>query len=157
MIKTSAGTSILDPLEEIVDPDLGRWPRGVLQYKPIVLSAVKVYRIVEPKLFLAVIYIEGNLPERCPDGPWTRSCTSRDGAIGPAQVMPFWFPEGVDGRDPAINIPKGMEILQEYISSVGGDKRKGLAYYNCGPGGFETDPTLCWKYADDVLFEYTSR
>jgi len=128
---------------------------GVLQYKPIILSAAKIYRI-EPKLFLAVIYIEGGNPERCPDGLWTASCTSRSGAIGPAQVKPFHFLEGVNGRDPAINIPKGMEILREYID-LAGEIRKGLAFYNCGPTGFEENPTPCWEYADRVLTEYSSR
>jgi soluble lytic murein transglycosylase-like protein len=152
---TAVATATPNLTEEVTDSQLGRWPWGVLQYKHIVLSAAEIYRI-EPKLFLALIYIEGNNPPMCPDGPWTASCTSTEGAIGPAQVMPFHFPEGIDGRDPANNIPKGMEILRNYIDLAGGE-RKGLAFYNCGPAGFEDAPTLCLGYADKVLNEYNSR
>jgi hypothetical protein len=128
-----------------------------LQYKPIILAGGKTYQI-EPKLFAALIYIEGGYPERCPDGPWTASCTSNAGAIGPAQVMPFNFPDGVDGRDPAINILRGMELLQEYMGDFDGDVRSGLAAYNCGPTRLITEsPATCWKYADDVLHQYNSR
>jgi hypothetical protein len=158
---TSVATPTPDPWEEISDPDLGRWPIGVLQYKPIILSAMEAYQIKQftPKLFLSVIYKEGRFPDRCPDGPWTASCTSESGAIGPAQVMPFHFPEGVDGSIPAVNIPKGMELLRDFIKDAGGEVRKGLAFYNCGETDFDVNPSqqLCLNYADDVLSEYNSR
>lgn len=163
-VETAVATTVPDPWEEVSDPDLGRWPRSVLKYKSIIISAAGSYN-VEPKLMTAVIYIESWFPKDwadgwilCPDGPNEPSCTSGAGAIGIAQVMPINFKDGEDGRDPTINISRGTELLREYMNDFGGDVRSGLAAYNCGPNRLITEsPAICWKYAKDVLHEYSSR
>ena len=134
-----------------------KWPSEVLRYAEIIARAARSQGL-EPELMAALIYKESWFPstwtrgyELCPDGPCSSSCTSVAGAIGPAQVMPYHFRSGVDGRDPRTNITRAAEKLREYTDAMG-STRGGLAAYQCGPSTPNwTDPNACWQYADDVL------
>lgn len=133
------------------------WPTEVLQYRKIIIAAATSQGL-DPELMAALIYEESWFPptwergyELCPDGPCSSSCTSVAGALGPAQVMPFHFTLGENGRDPRTNITRAAEKLREYTGMMG-SPRGGLAAYQCGPYTPNwTNPNVCWQYADDVL------
>jgi hypothetical protein len=134
-----------------------KWPSEVLQYDKIISDAMSSQDL-DPELMAALIYRESWFPttwakgyERCPDGPCSSSCTSVAGALGPAQVMPYHFREGENGRDPKTNITRAAEILREDIDKMGSELG-GLAAYQCGPSeGDWKKPDACWKYAASVL------
>ena len=156
-----------------------QWPEEILALEPFIVGAARAYGH-EPDLLAALIRKEswfsvercpkgrpdlwGNpgssrhkqcavVWEVCPDGPCSASCTSRSGAIGPMQVMPEHFRSGENGRNLAVNINRGAQILRNYIDRKGGDLRTGLAAYYCGPN-LEEYPQRCWAYADKVLEFY---
>ena len=67
---------------------------------------------------------------------------SSAGAVGLTQVMPRYWQNKCPGDlyEPNINIACGSQILAQYTKSSGSLK-KGLAYYNVGPSGYENN----WK------------
>jgi len=139
------------------------WPPDILKLADIIVLESSESG-VDPDLMAAVIFVESWFNpenpvgyERCPDGPSTSSCTSRSGAIGPAQVMPFHFKPGEDARNVRTNIGRGAEILSSY-TAVMGSVRGGLAAYYCGPNTVGwVDPSECWRYADKVLEVYVEK
>jgi len=139
------------------------WPSDILKLADIIVSESSESGL-DPDLMAAVIFVESWFNpentvgyERCPDGPSTSSCTSRVGAIGPAQVMPFHFKEGEDARNVRTNIGRGAELLSEYTATMG-SVRGGLAAYYCGPNTTKwVDPSECWRYADKVLGLYVEK
>lgn len=136
------------------------FPMEVLQWEELIVAGAQSFGL-DPNLYAALIKKESWFPvdtwpqgfERCPDGPVTPSCTSKSGAIGIAQVMPFHFGPGEDGRDPRTNIFKGAEVLTEAFTIKNGDVRAALAAYNAGPYR-ETYPAESWAYADKILEWY---
>jgi len=137
-----------------------RWPPEVRRWEELIAEAAESQGL-DPDLFASLIKKESWFPvdtwpqgfERCPEGPVTPSCTSVSGALGIAQVMPFHFSPGEDGRDPRTNLFRGGEILAEYIALKGGDLRAGLAAYHGGPYR-ETYRQIDWEYADLILTWY---
>lgn len=163
------------------DPDLHvgglspHWPPEILALGEIVVDAATRFGH-DPELFAALVKTESWFsPERCPrgrpdlwgeryskcktawelcpEGPSTSSCTSVAGAIGPAQVMPYHFYPGENGRDLSTNVFRGAEILRDYTNKKGGNIRMGLAAYYCGPNK-TTYPAHCWSYVEKVMGNY---
>jgi soluble lytic murein transglycosylase-like protein len=132
------------------------WPDDILALEGIIAVAADMNGL-DPNLLAALIKKESwfnpaNFPQglrRCPEGPCSGSCTSTEGALGPAQVMPYHFGTHEDGRDLVTNIRRGAKILRGYIDKKGGT-RKGLAAYYCGPNNV-TYWQECWAYADSIL------
>jgi soluble lytic murein transglycosylase-like protein len=70
---------------------------------------------------------------------------SHAGAIGPAQVIPRWWADGLcrelDIADPAENLHCGARVLAHYREGCDGDWRCALRRYNVGPGALASgDP-----------------
>lgn len=131
----------------------GNWPEEIRRVEDLIITSAEKYGLY-PELYASLIYLESWYPGRCPDGPVTGSCTSSAGAIGPAQVMPYHFGEGENGRDPATNIAKGAEILRRYTDAMG-TQEGGLAAYYCGPNQqYWINPVECWQYVDQVMLVF---
>ena len=60
--------------------------------------------------------------------------TSRAGAMGLFQVMPFHFASGENPYDPDTNARRGMNYLKRSLDAAGGNARLALAGYNGGIG-----------------------
>lgn len=113
----------------------GNWQDVVPdQYEKFVRRAAARYDI-NPGLLAAVGQIES--------GWRTGAATSSAGARGPLQTMPFWSDASNDpygsfdpNRNPGRGIMLGAAILRGYLNQAGG-RRRGLAYYNAGPGNWE--------------------
>lgn len=154
-VATDTNVVLAQEVQTQLSPSL---PPEVLRWKELIVEAAQENGL-DPNLYAALIKKESWFPstwppgfERCPDGPVTPSCTSRSGALGIAQVMPFHFGPEEDGRDPRTNIFRGAEILARYIETKGGDVKLGLAAYNCGPNRKPTPG--CLAYADQILEWY---
>lgn len=133
------------------------FPVEIQRWKDLIERYAREYNL-DPDLVGAVIYVESWFPPdyapgytRCPDGAVTPSCTSRSGAIGIMQVMPFHFKPGEDGRDPETNIRKGCAILRYSIDKMG-TIEDGLRAYYAGVNGAKRGEG--YYYADKVLNAY---
>jgi soluble lytic murein transglycosylase-like protein len=60
--------------------------------------------------------------------------TSRSGAMGLFQVMPFHFQLGDNPYDPETNALRGLNYLARSLGAAGGNPRLALAGYNGGTG-----------------------
>src|SRR5512138_2040088 len=80
---------------------------------------------VDPNLAATVMQIES-----CGDP----RATSRSGAMGLFQVMPFHFHFGENPYDPETNALRGLNYLSHSLASASGDARAALAGYNGGVG-----------------------
>ena len=80
---------------------------------------------LDPNLAAVIMQIES-----CGDP----RATSRSGAMGLFQVMPFHFQFGENPYDPETNALRGLSYLSRSLGSAGGDARLALAGYNGGVG-----------------------
>ncbi len=80
---------------------------------------------LDPNLAAVVMQIES-----CGDP----RATSRAGAIGLFQVMPFHFQAGEDPYQPDTNALRGLGYLKRSLDTAGGNARLALAGYNGGIG-----------------------
>lgn len=80
---------------------------------------------VDPNLAATVMQIES-----CGDP----RATSRSGAMGLFQVMPFHFRFGENPYDPETNALRGLNYLARALSTGGGNARLAMAGYNGGIG-----------------------
>jgi soluble lytic murein transglycosylase-like protein len=80
---------------------------------------------VDPNLAATVMQIES-----CGDP----RATSRSGAMGLFQVMPFHFHFGENPYDPDTNALRGLNYLARSLSTGGGNARLAMAGYNGGIG-----------------------
>ncbi len=78
---------------------------------------------VDPNLAAAVMQIES-----CGDP----SATSRAGAIGLFQVMPYHFAAGDSPYDPDTNALRGLDYLRRALAAASSDARLAMAGYNGG-------------------------
>jgi len=94
-----------------------------LEFSGWILEASRRHA-VSPELLASVIFTESS---------FRKNVVSHAGAIGPAQVQPFWrsFCGATSLEDPAENIYCGAQILA-YLRDVCGDERCALAAYNVG-------------------------
>lgn len=68
---------------------------------------------------------------------------SNVGAVGPAQVMPFFWSDKCAGdirNDPRMNIACGARVLEDYYKQCNQNLKCALETYNVGPTNW-TDPT----------------
>ncbi len=70
--------------------------------------------------------------------------TSRSGAMGLFQVMPFHFTAEENPYDPAVNASRGLRYLSRSLEAAQGDVRAALAGYNGGIGIIGI-PETRWK------------
>lgn len=80
---------------------------------------------LDPNLVATIMQIES-----CGDP----RATSRSGAMGLFQVMPFHFHFGENPYDPETNALRGLNYLSRSLSSANGNARSALAGYNGGVG-----------------------
>ena len=80
---------------------------------------------VDPNLAATIIQIES-----CGDP----RATSRSGAMGLFQVMPFHFRIGDNPYNPETNALRGLSYLARSLEKAGGDPRLAMAGYNGGIG-----------------------
>lgn len=80
---------------------------------------------IDPNLAATIMQIES-----CGDP----RATSRSGAMGLFQVMPFHFRIGENPYDPETNALRGLSYLSRSLASGSGDARLALAGYNGGVG-----------------------
>jgi Transglycosylase SLT domain len=80
---------------------------------------------LDPNLAAVVMQIES-----CGDP----RATSRAGAMGLFQVMPFHFKAGENPYDPDTNALRGLDYLKRSLDTAGGNVRLALAGYNGGIG-----------------------
>ncbi len=78
--------------------------------------------------------------------------TSRAGAMGLFQVMPFHFKSGEDPYDPDTNALRGLGYLRRSLDAFGQEARLALAGYNGGIGG-ASRPESLWA-AETVRYVY---
>jgi len=80
---------------------------------------------LDPNLVATIMQIES-----CGDP----RATSRSGAMGLFQVMPFHFHFGENPYDPDTNALRGLNYLSRSLTTANGDPRSALAGYNGGVG-----------------------
>jgi soluble lytic murein transglycosylase-like protein len=80
---------------------------------------------LDPNLVAVIMQIES-----CGDP----RATSRSGAMGLFQVMPFHFHFGENPYDPETNALRGLNYLSRSLSTASGDARSAMAGYNGGVG-----------------------
>jgi len=80
---------------------------------------------LDPNLVAVIMQIES-----CGDP----RATSRSGAMGLFQVMPFHFHFGENPYDPEINALRGLNYLSRSLGTASGNARLALAGYNGGVG-----------------------
>jgi len=100
---------------------------------------------LSPELLASVVFIESS---------FRKNVTSDMGAIGPAQVKPYWslFCGGANLSDPAENIYCGAQILAHYRDQCGSEQCA-LSAYNVGPKNQQDDSyyrELGLRYARNI-------
>jgi soluble lytic murein transglycosylase-like protein len=104
-------------ISPIFTPEIQYWAESIVRWA----SAAGV----DPNLAATVMQIES-----CGDP----RATSRAGAMGLFQVMPFHFESGENGYDPDTNALRGMGYLRRSLDKAAGNARLALAGYNGGIG-----------------------
>jgi len=104
-------------LSPIFTPEIHYWAESIARWAAA--------SNLDPNLAAVVMQIES-----CGDP----RATSRAGAIGLFQVMPFHFQAGEDPYQPDINALRGLGYLKRSLDTAGGNARLALAGYNGGIG-----------------------
>jgi hypothetical protein len=104
-------------ISPIFTPEIQHWADSIVKW-----SAVAN---VDPNLAAAVMQIES-----CGDP----RATSRSGAIGLFQVMPFHFTASDSPYEPDTNALRGLNYLRRSLEKASGNARLALAGYNGGIG-----------------------
>ncbi len=106
-------------------------PRATaLEFSGWILEAAK-RQALSPELLASVVFTESS---------FRKNVTSEMGAIGPAQVKPYWamFCGSKNLADPAENIYCGAQILAHY-RDLCGSEQCALSAYNVGPKNRQDD------------------
>jgi soluble lytic murein transglycosylase-like protein len=104
-------------LSPIFRPEIHYWAESIVRWA----AAANV----DPNLAAVVMQIES-----CGDP----RATSRSGAMGLFQVMPFHFTAGEQPYEPDTNALRGLDYLRRSLDKAGGNARLALAGYNGGIG-----------------------
>lgn len=104
-------------LSSIFTPEIHYWGESIARWA----AAANV----DPNLAAVVMQIES-----CGDP----RATSRSGAMGLFQVMPFHFTAGENPYEPDTNALRGLDYLRRSLDKAGGNARLALAGYNGGIG-----------------------
>jgi soluble lytic murein transglycosylase-like protein len=101
----------------VFTPQIQYWGKAIVRWT----SAVGI----DPNLAAVVMQIES-----CGDP----SATSRSGAIGLFQVMPYHFAASDSPYDPDTNAARGIDYLRRSLAAAHNDARLAFAGYNGGIG-----------------------
>jgi soluble lytic murein transglycosylase-like protein len=104
-------------LSPIFTKEVQRWGRDIIRWAKAAS--------IDPNLAATIIQIES-----CGDP----RATSRSGAMGLFQVMPFHFRFGENPYDPETNALRGLDYLARALEEGGGNPRLAMAGYNGGVG-----------------------
>jgi len=127
-----AATTALSP---VFTPQIQYWGKSITRWA----SAAGL----DPNLAAVVMQIES-----CGDP----SATSRSGAIGLFQVMPFHFAASDSPYDPDVNALRGLDYLRRSLQAAHNDARLAFAGYN---GGIGVISRAEWSWpAETVRYAY---
>jgi soluble lytic murein transglycosylase-like protein len=110
-------TSTASGLSPVFTKEVQHWGSNIVRWA----NAASI----DPNLAATVMQIES-----CGDP----RATSRSGAMGLFQVMPFHFRLGDNPYDPETNALRGLNYLARSLGEAGGNPRSALAGYNGGVG-----------------------
>ena len=114
--KTSAAL-VSSNLSPIFTPEIHYWADSIVRWAAA--------SNLDPNLVAVVMQIES-----CGDP----RATSRAGAMGLFQVMPYHFASGENPYSPDTNALRGLNYLKRSLDAAGGNARLALAGYNGGIG-----------------------
>jgi soluble lytic murein transglycosylase-like protein len=114
--KTSAAL-VSSSLSPIFTPEIHYWADSIIRWA--------ADSNLDPNLVAVVMQIES-----CGDP----RATSRAGAMGLFQVMPYHFVSGENPYSPDTNALRGLNYLKRSLDAAGGNARLALAGYNGGIG-----------------------
>jgi len=117
VVDESAALPSSSSLSPIFTPEIHYWAESIVRWA----AAANV----DPNLAAVVMQIES-----CGDP----RATSRSGAMGLFQVMPFHFTAGESPYQPDTNALRGLGYLKRSLDKAGGNARLALAGYNGGIG-----------------------
>lgn len=117
VINPSSAQPISSILSPIFTPEIHYWAESIVRWA----TAANL----DPNLAAVVMQIES-----CGDP----RATSRAGAMGLFQVMPFHFTAGENPYEPDTNALRGLDYLRRSLDKAGGNARLALAGYNGGIG-----------------------
>jgi soluble lytic murein transglycosylase-like protein len=104
-------------ISPIFRPEVQYWGQSIVKWS--------ASHNLDPNLAAVVMQIES-----CGDP----RATSRSGAMGLFQVMPFHFHTSDSPYDPDTNAARGLAYLARSLATAGGDARLAMAGYNGGIG-----------------------
>lgn len=113
----SASSAVTSGLSPIFTKEVQHWGNDIVRWA----GAASL----DPNLVAVIMQIES-----CGDP----RATSRSGAMGLFQVMPFHFSLGDNPYDPETNALRGLNYLARSLGSANGDARLAMAGYNGGIG-----------------------
>lgn len=113
----SGGSDVAGGLSPIFTKEVQHWESDIVRWANAAA--------VDPNLAATVMQIES-----CGDP----RATSRSGAMGLFQVMPFHFHFGENPYSPETNALRGLGYLTRSLEKAGGDARLAMAGYNGGIG-----------------------
>lgn len=116
-VQAAAAQPFVSGISPIFRPEILYWAESIVRWA----TAANV----DPNLAAVVMQIES-----CGDP----RATSRSGAMGLFQVMPFHFSAGEDPYEPDTNALRGLGYLRRSLDKAGGNARLALAGYNGGIG-----------------------
>jgi len=117
LVDGSAALPSTTSLSPIFTPEIQHWAESIARW-----AAASG---LDPNLAAAVMQIES-----CGDP----RATSRAGAMGLFQVMPYHFTAGENPYQPDTNALRGLGYLKRALDTAGGNARLALAGYNGGIG-----------------------
>ncbi len=115
-VETSAAP-LSSSLSPIFTPEIRYWADSIIRWAAA--------SNLDPNLAATVMQIES-----CGDP----HATSRAGAMGLFQVMPYHFAAGENPYQPDVNALRGLGYLKRALDAAGGNARLALAGYNGGIG-----------------------
>jgi soluble lytic murein transglycosylase-like protein len=107
----------LGGISPVFTPEIQYWAGSIVRWATVAN--------VDPNLAAVVMQIES-----CGDP----RATSRSGAMGLFQVMPFHFSASDSPYEPDTNALRGLNYLRRSLDKAGGNARLALAGYNGGIG-----------------------
>jgi hypothetical protein len=116
-------------------PQVQRWEPQILAWS--------AEHNLDPNLVATVMQIES-----CGDP----RATSRAGAMGLFQVMPYHFASGENAYEPATNAARGLDYLTRSLDAFSGNAAMALAGYNGGING-ASRPMQAWAQ-ETIDYQY---
>jgi soluble lytic murein transglycosylase-like protein len=114
----------------------------VQRWEPQILAWAAEHDL-DPNLVATVMQIESCGNPRA---------TSRAGAMGLFQVMPYHFASGENAYEPATNAARGLDYLRRSLNAFSGNAAMALAGYNGGING-ASRPSSLWAQ-ETIDYQY---